>query len=230
MVIRAHFEQQLNALSDAILLLASKVGEEMRAALSALRTLDMNKALEVMEQDKLINKERFEIEEKCYELIAMQQPAARDLRLIISTINIVTDLEHMGDQAKGVARVTARLTTHPFIERPSELQQMGDLVLHMLNQVMMAYTQRDINLAKTIVQQDENVDALYAVIYTTCMTQMALAGVKEKAEAAYEILRAAREVERFGDLVTNIAERIVFLVTGEFGEREVGEPDVTKAL
>jgi phosphate transport system protein len=230
MVIRAHFDQQLNALSDAILLLASKVGEEMRAALSALRTLDTNKALEVMEQDKLINKERFEIEEKCYELIAMQQPTARDLRLIISAINIVTDLEHMGDQAKGVARVTARLATHPVVDRPSELQQMGDLVLEMLKQAMRAYTLRDVSLAKTIAKRDEDVDALYAVVYTTSMTQMALAGVKEKAEAAYEVLRAAREVERFGDLVTNIAERIVFLVTGEFGEREVTAPDVTKAL
>ncbi|MBK8047151.1 MAG: phosphate signaling complex protein PhoU [Anaerolineales bacterium] len=215
---RSHFDRQLSELRDSILMMGSRVQEELQLAMDALATLSTDKAKEVYAADRLVNKLRFEIEDRCFSLIVTQQPAARDLRTIMTAMNIIVDLERTGDQTKGIAKVVPHLLKNPTQERPTELKQMGELVGRMLNQVMLAYAHNNVDLARVIARQDDQVDALYAVIFTKVMGQMALAGNPEKVEAAYEVLRAARELERFGDLATNVAERIVYLVTGAFEE------------
>jgi phosphate uptake regulator len=130
--------------------------------------------------------------------------AARDLRAIITAMNIIVDLERMGDQAKGIAKTIPRLGEISPQAPLAELQQMGDLVGKMLNQVMIAYAHTNTDLARIIARQDDEVDALYAQVFNRIMAQMAVAGSSEKAESAYELLRVARELERFGDLVTNV--------------------------
>lgn len=218
MTTRAHFDRKLSELRDDILLMSSRVAEELKLALEALNTLSTEKAKEVQAADRVVNKARFDIEEKCFLLIATQQPAARDLRTIVTAMNIIIDLERMGDQAKGIAKVIPHLLKNPTQERPPELQQMGILVSRMFEQVMLAYTNGNTDLARLIGRQDDEVDAIYASVFTRIMGQMAEAGSPEKVEAAYELLRVARELERFGDLVTNVAERIVYLVTGSLEE------------
>lgn len=223
MTTRVHFDRQLNELRDDILLMGSRVEEELRLALDALYSLDLVKSKQVYEADAVVNKTRFEIEEKCFALIVTQQPAARDLRTVISAINMIVDLERMGDQAKGIAKVIPHLLKQPTLERPSEIKQMGALVGRMLNQVMLAYAQRNIELARLIAGQDDEVDRLYAQVFTFIMRKMAAAGSADEAEVLYELLRVARELERFGDLATNVAERSIYQVTGQYTEINVDQ-------
>lgn len=219
--VRAHFDRKLSELSDGILLMGSRVEEQLHLALDAFTMLSTDKANEVYAADRVVNRMRFDIEEQCFSLIVTQQPAARDLRTIMTAMNIIVDLERMGDQAKGIAKVIPHLIKQPLIERPVEIKQMGDLVGRMLNQVLLAYSRANVDLARMIGKQDDEVDMLYAQVFGKIMVQMAHTNNPESIEASYELLRVARELERFGDLVTNIAERIVYLVTGTLEEINV---------
>ena len=218
---REKFERDLQQLSDDILGMTGKVEEQLSLALAAYERLDPSLASLVNDLDRQVNKTRFDIEERCLELIAMQQPAARDLRLIIAVLNMIVDIERMGDQAKGIAKVIPHLIKQPLVERPPELKQMGEMVSRMLNQVLLAYARANVDLARLIAHQDDEVDTLYAQVFGKIMVQMAHTNSPERIEATYELLRVARELERFGDLATNIAERIVYLVTGTLEEINV---------
>jgi len=224
MTVRAHFERKLNELNDEILRMGRLVEAELKLALEAFTELDVAKAKEVSAADRLVNRARFDIEERCFSLIVTQQPAARDLRTITTAMNIIVDLERMGDQAKGIAKVVPRLQATPVAFYPPELAQMGELVTKMLNQVMVAFARKNVDLARILARQDDEVDALYAGVFTQMMGQMADAASTDKVEAIYELLRAARELERVGDLVTNVGERIVYLETGSLEEINVDRP------
>jgi len=223
MTLRTHFERKLQELREEILHMGHLVGEELRLALAAFAALDAEKGRAVAVADREVNKARFAIEEKCFSLIVTQQPAARDLRAIITAMNIIVDLERMGDQAKGIAKTIPRLGEIPPQAPLAELQQMGDLVGKMLNQVLIAYAHTNTDLARIIARQDDEVDAIYTQVFTRIMEQMTSAGSSEKAESAYELLRVARELERFGDLVTNVGERIIYQETGALDEINVDE-------
>lgn len=224
---REHFDRELQQLSDSIMLMASRVEEELSVVLAAYERLDPTLASVVSDLDRQVNKMRFEIEEHCILLIAKQQPAARDLRLIIASLNMIVDLERMGDQAKGVAKALRHLHGRPRASLPPEIAEMGRTVLEMLRSLKVAYANRDIQLAQQIARQDDDVDKLYARAFTYIMYQLASSGSPEEAENEYEVLRIAREFERFGDLVTNVAERLIFIVTGSMEEVNV-EPDVAQ--
>ena len=157
-------------------------------------------------------------------MIAKQQPTARDLRLIIASLNMIVDLERMGDQAKGVAKALKRLHGRPIEKLPPEIGEMGHLVLAMLRQIKDAYANRDIHLAQQVAKQDDDVDKLYARAFTQIMYRLSSSGSVEQTEDNYEVLRVAREFERFGDLITNVAERLIFIVTGSMEEVNI-EPD-----
>ncbi|MFZ2361377.1 MAG: phosphate signaling complex protein PhoU [Anaerolineae bacterium] len=221
MGIRQRFEQQLEELRTDVLKMGSMVEQELQVAMDALEKLDTARAREVFSLDNEVNLIRFEIEEKCFGLIVTQQPAARDLRSIVTVMNMIVDLERMGDQAKGIAKVIPHMVQSPDIPRPAELSQMGIKVGRMLNQTMTAYAHDNIDLASAVARQDDEVDALYARIFGQIMAHMADAKTPDKIEATYEALRAARELERFGDLATNLAERVIYMVTGRFQEINV---------
>jgi phosphate transport system protein len=223
MSIRHHFDQQLDALRDQILLMGSRVQDELVLALDALTTLDPEKAKAVAAADQVVNEMRFSVEEACFTLIATQQPAARDLRTIIAAMNVIVDLERMGDQAKGIAKVVQVLRKNPGQEMPGELRQMGSLVQQMLDDAMRAYATSDADLARDVAGRDHVVDALYGRVFTKILQQMAVATTAERAEPIYDTLRVARELERFGDLATNVAERIIYLVTGAHVDMNTSE-------
>lgn len=226
--IRHRFEMQLNELREDVLKMGGMVEAELQLALESFETLDTAKAKQVYLADDEVNATRFEIEEKCFALIVTQQPAARDLRSIVTVMNMIVDLERMGDQAKGIAKVVPHMVRSPDIPRPAEVKDMGRLVGKMLNQSMTAYAHDNVDLAKTVARQDDEVDALYAKIFALLMEHMAQMHTADKIEAAYEALRAARELERFGDLATNIAERVIYMVTGKIQEMNVDRDDATQ--
>ncbi len=215
---RKLFETRLNELRDQVLKMGGMVEEELRLALQALDALDEELAHQVIDSDATVNAQRFAIENRCIELIATQQPVAHDLRVVVAVMNMIVDLERMGDQAKGIARIVPRLVNHPKIEQPEELKEMAEIVLSMLNQSMAAYAQNDIDMAKLAAAQDEKVDDLYRHVFSRIMEDMAEAKKQKKVKAAYEVLRVAQELERFGDLTTNIVERIIFIATGRLKE------------
>src|SRR5512138_1501133 len=113
MTVRKQFESKLDELRDDILKLSNMVETELKQALRALETLDRDLAHQVVVSDSAVNAERFAIEEKCLEVIATQQPVARDLRVVVAVMNMIVDLERMGDQAKGIAKIVPHLTDHP---------------------------------------------------------------------------------------------------------------------
>lgn len=222
---RELFQQKLNDLRDDILKMGSMVEDELKLALKALEKLDTDLASQVFEADAAVNEMRFSIEDKCFELIVTQQPAARDLRAIVAVMNMIVDLERMGDQTKGIAKIIPHLIEYPKHPQPPELTQMGKMVGKMLNESMIAYAQKDIELAQLVADQDDQVDGLYARIFTQIMEAMADTKKQKKVEASYEILRSARELERFGDLATNVAERVIYIVTGSLYEININQDD-----
>ena len=193
------------------------VEDELNLALAALEKLDIDLAGQVFEADTAVNEIRFTIEDKCFELIVTQQPAARDLRAIVAVMNMIVDLERMGDQAKGIAKIIPRIIQHPR-PLPPELKQMGNIVGQMLNQSMTAYIDKNVELATLVTGRDNEVDGLYAKVFNKIMQRLAKTKKQNKIEANYEILRTARELERFGDLATNVAERVIYIVTGQLHE------------
>lgn len=217
-MIRGRFEQQLAELHQDILQMGKMVEDQLVLALQALDALDVKLAQQVHTVDDAVNKFRFETEEKCFTVIVTQQPAARDLRTIVSVMNIIVDLERMGDQAKGIAKVIPHLRQQQNLPPLPEIKQMGDLVLNMLRQGMEAYANDSVTLARIVAGKDDDVDKLYAQVFTKLVNQMAADSQTEAIETSYERLRVARELERFGDLVTNIAERVIYRVTGQLKE------------
>jgi len=217
-MIRGRFEQQLVELRDDILRMGKMVEDQLLLALQALDSLDVRLAQQVHTVDDAVNKLRFDTEEKCFTVIVTQQPAARDLRAVVSVMNIIVDLERMGDQAKGIAKVIPHLRQQQTLSPLPELKQMGDLVLTMLRQSMQAYASDSITLARIVAAQDSDVDKLYAQVFTKLVNQMASDNLAEEIETSYERLRVARELERFGDLATNIAERVIYRITGQLKE------------
>jgi phosphate transport system protein len=221
---RERFERKLKELQTDVLKMGDMVGDELVLALKALETMDIDIAKQVHLADKEVNKTRFELEDQCTALIVTQQPAARDLRSIIAVMNMIVDLERMGDQAKGIAKVIPHMIKHPEGPRPAELRQMGSMVGTMLKQAMTAYAHSNTDLARSVAEQDDEVDRLYAIVFTKIMEHMADVKDPDRVEASYEVLRTARELERFGDLATNISERVIYMVTGHLDEMNTETP------
>ena len=214
MELRERFHRQLNELRAEILAMGSQVEEQLHLALAALSTLDDEKIQAIYVLDEEVNRRRYAVEDSCFTVIAMQHPTAKDLRLVLSALAMAVDLERMGDQTKGIAKAMRHLRRLPATRRPALLEQMGLVGGRMLRQAMTAYAENNAEVARTVPPLDEEVDNQYARIYADLMMQMAQSDTTDEVEAIYEILRSARELERFGDLAANVAERVVYMVTG----------------
>lgn len=219
---RELFEQQLSEMRDQVTIMGSQVAEELQTALAALGTLDCALASQVPDMDRIVNQIRFAIEDMCFTVIATQQPTARDLRLVFAVANMIVDLERMGDQAKGIAKLIPDLAGQPTLSIPAEIQQMGRIVSQTLGEALRAHAERDIVLAEQALRRDQEVDALYAAVFAKVMLMMVQADTPETARAAHGILRVGRELERFGDLATNVAERCIYLITGAMPGPQTG--------
>ena len=227
-MLRHQFRHTLDELRDQIITMGSYVREQLRIAMKALETLDVETSRQVSDIDREVNRLRFEIEERCFVIIATEAPTASDLRLIFAATNMIVDLERMGDQAKGIAKAARKLKKEPTITRPAELFQMGTLVAAMLDDALRAYAETDIETSRQIADRDEEVDTIYANVFTQIMYMLARTDDPQRVRVTYSLLRTARELERFGDLVSNFAERSIYLATGElpYEARHRTEPNV----
>lgn len=213
---RETFEAEIQQVKDNVLVLGSMVEQALLDAVEALRKRDIKAAEKVFAEDKAINKKRFEIESQLMILIATQQPMARDLRLLASTLEIVSELERMGDYAKGIANINIRMGDTPLLKPLIDVPRMAEKGVDMLHRALTAFVNSDVETARTIPVEDDEVDALYNQVYRELMTFVIQD--PKTIERANWLLWVAHNLERFADRVTNICERTIFIVTGELGE------------
>jgi phosphate transport system protein len=214
---RETFERQLQMMVDQVRVLGSMVEQAVLDALEALKRRDLATARRIYEADYQINEKRYAIEAGCVTLIATQQPMARDVRFLAAILEIITELERIGDYAKGICKITQIISEEaidPVLV--DELQQMASLGLDMLRRALDAFVSVDAVTARQIPLEDEKVDALYNLIYRRLMEEMTTD--ISTVDRANHIMWAAHNLERMGDRVTNICERIVYVATGEMKE------------
>jgi phosphate transport system protein len=216
MSIRSTFDQELQDLRDNVLRLGSMVDTAIGRAMQALKERDQELAQRVIVEDEDINQLRFKIEEECVGLIARQQPAAHDLRFIVTAMNIVLELERMGDHADGMATIALRIGDEPPLKPLIDLPRMVQFSREMLRASLDAFMAEDAQKALAITQRDEEVDQLYNQIFRELITYM-VEDPRTVTRAMY-LLFCAHNVERIADRVTNICERVVFVATGEMEE------------
>lgn len=219
---RETFERELQQLKEQVLVLGSMVEQAVIDAVTALRQLDRKAARRIQAGDQAINEKRYEIEHNCLTLIATQQPMARDLRFLAAILEIITELERIGDYAKGIAHITLLLDDDKKnIDMPrGDLKRMAELGLDMLRRSLDAFITLDAEAARAIPPEDDAVDELYNRIYHKLLKQM-LAD-PDTIETANRLTWAAHNLERLADRVTNICERIVFVAKGQIMELDHG--------
>jgi len=215
-MIRKTFEHELQEVKDEILVLGSMVEQAILSSVDALKKRDLEAARNILKADRDINKKRFEIENKLMILIATQQPMAHDLRLLASSMEIISELERMGDYAKGIANINIRMGDQPLLKPLIDVPRMAQKDVDMLHRALTAFVEEDVKAAQAIPMEDDEVDALYNQVYRELMT-FVIADPKA-IERANWLLWVAHNLERVADRVTNICERTVFIVTGEMSE------------
>jgi len=215
-MLRKTLERDLQRVEDEVVVMASMVKQAIREAVAALKAQDIDAAARIMTNDREINRRRFDTESEVLVLIATQQPLAGDLRALAAVLEIVTELERMGDYAKGIAKITRLLGNAPHIKPLVDIPRMADLALSMLDRAIDAFLQRDVEAARAIPKEDSLVDDLYNQVNSELMA-LILSNPRNMEQANY-LLWAAHNLERAADRVTNICERVVFTVTGEMTE------------
>lgn len=216
---RTHFDRELTDLRNQVVDLGSRTEQAIRWAMDSLRRRDLNLARVVVEGDYEINRSRFNIEDHAVNLIAMQQPMATDLRTIIAAIHIVTELERIADHAEGIARISLMLGEHSLPQPLGRLSEMADKGVAMMHSSITAFIDRDIELARRVCDDDDELDALYDANYAEVIGRMLME--PQQAKALTYQLWTAHNLERIGDRATNICERVIYLVTGRLEEANV---------
>ena len=216
---REHYDQQLRGLQDDLLRLASLVESSINRSITALQNQDVDEAQRVIADDDLIDRRQYALEDKALLLIARQAPMAADLRMISAVISIASELERMGDYAEGIAKITIRGASEPLLKPLIDVPRMAEKAQQMLREAVDAFVNRYVEAARRLAAVDTEVDQL-----TTQVQNELLAYMRRDArniERALHLIFVAHNLERVADRATNIAERIVFLVTGEIVELNV---------
>lgn len=225
-MIRKTFENELQQVKDDILVLGSMVEQAILDSVEALKKRDTKAAEKILASDRDINKKRFEIESQLMILIATQQPMAHDLRLLASSMEIISELERMGDYAKGIANINIRMGDQPLLKPLIDVPRMANKDVDMLHRALTAFVNEDVETARAIPIEDDEVDALYNQVYRELMT-FVIADPKV-IERANWLLWVAHNLERVADRVTNICERTIFIATGELVEIEDSDDEFWK--
>lgn len=207
------YEEKMTKLQEKLQHMGSLVEEAIARSIEALKTQDMALAQSVIGGDDIIDDLEAEIEEKCLEVIATQQPMAKDLRRVATLFKMINDLERMADYATSIAKITLRIADQPLIKPLVDIPRMAVLSQKMVKQALDAYVRQDVELATSVGQDDDEVDKLFGQIFRELLTIM-MENPKTITQATH-LLFVGRWLERISDHATNIAEEVIFLVTGE---------------
>lgn len=209
---RTDFEKQLEDLKEEILVLGSMVEKSISRSMQALKERDLDLARQIIDNDKNINQKRFDMEEACVQLIATQQPMAGDLRMILAILHIVVDLERIADYSAGVAKIAVMIGDEPPLKPYIDLPRMVEKTTEMLKESLGAFIEKDVEKARRICEEDDVVDDLYDQVFRELLSYMI--EDPRTISRATRLIWVAHNYERSADRVTNICERIVFMVTG----------------
>jgi phosphate transport system protein len=213
---RGALDRDLQMLQEDLIRLGGLLDQAIEQSMRALIERDLDLAREVIAADSGINDLRFRIEEFCLATIATQQPAASDLRTIVAAMSIVVDLERMADHAAGIAKTVVRMGDEPPLKELIDLPRMAGLCRDMTRRALRAYVTADADLAREVAAQDDMIDGLYTQIFRELLSIM-VENPKTTTRALF-LLFAGHNLERIGDRATNIAERVIFMTSGQMKE------------
>jgi phosphate transport system protein len=215
-MLRKTFENEIQQLKDEIIVLGSMVEQSIMESVEALKKRDLEASKKIIELDNQINAKRFALENQVMILIATQQPMAHDLRLLASILEVISELERMGDYGKGIGVINIRMGDQPLLKPLVDLPRMAQIGTSMLHRALTAFINEDVEAARSIPADDDQVDDLYNQINRELITF--IMEDSKNIERANFLQWAAHNLERFADRVTNICERTVFIATGEIKE------------
>jgi len=215
-MVREAYHKDLHRLREEILSMGDLVGQTIGDAVLSLKDRDVELAQKVIDMDKKIDALDHSIEENCMRLLALQQPMARDLRLIISVLRMSIDLERMGDLALEIGVITKMTANVPPVKPLIDLPRMAEICQQMLADAMTAFENKDVELAKVVAKRDDEIDNLFDQVRRELISYMI--EDPKKITGAQHLTFVARYLERIGDHITNLCESVVFMVTGERSE------------
>jgi phosphate transport system protein len=213
---RTAFERELQELEKTLGDLGRMVEEALVASVDALKRRDLEKARQIIDADRATNERRLAIEHETLVVIATQQPMAVDLRTLAAVLEIASELERIGDYAKGIARITIKMGIEPFVKPLIDIPRMAEKARDMLHRALQAFFERDVESARAIPMEDDEMDSLYERIFRE-LTNFIIVDPKLVNRATY-LIWVAHNLERAADRVVNICERVIFMVTGEVVE------------
>ena len=216
-----HFQEELDQLKTRLLEMGGQAEEHVRLAVKGLVDRDHDLIDHVMVGDEPLNNLHIEIDNRCFTLLALYQPMAADLRTIVSAVKINTDLERVGDLAVNIAEAGRRYTTHPPVKKLIDIPRMANIAQAMLRDALDAFVRRDTELAQQVLNEDDALDALKTQIFRELLTYM-LAD-PHTVEPALDLILISRHLERIGDHATNVAEDVIFMVSGRDVRHHAGE-------
>lgn len=213
---RNRFDKQLEQLNNELIEMGSLIERAIEIAVSGLVTQDATKAEDAIAFDEEIDHQEREIERLCMKLLLQQQPVARDLRLISSALKMITDMERIGDHAADISEMTVLMADTPYITNPVHIQGMAKETTDMVIKSINAFVNKDINLARAVIRQDDVVDDLFMQVKQELIRLIKENG--DNGEQATDMLMVAKYFERIGDHATNIAEWVIYSITGQHEE------------
>jgi phosphate transport system protein len=225
-MLRKTFEAEIQKVKDDVLLLGSMVEQAIIESVEALKRRDIEASKRIFAADRLINQKRFDIENQLMIMIATQQPMAHDLRVLASIMEVNSELERMGDYAKGICNINIRMGDAPLLKPLIDIPRMAQKDADMLHRALAAFVNEDAETARKIPLEDNEVDELYKQVYRELIT--IILGDASAIERANWLLWVAHNLERVADRVSNICERTVFIVTGELAEINAGDAEFWK--
>jgi len=218
-MMRSRFEEQLTGLNNNLIEMGALIEHAIGSATKALQERDVAAAKKIMADDGIIDEKEKEIESLCLKLLLHQQPVARDLRQISTALKMITDMERIGDQAADISELCVYLNGQEFIKRLEHIPQMAEATIKMVTDSIDAFVNKDLELAQSVIAYDDVVDALYVSI-----KQDLIGLIHEDADAgeqAFDLLQIAKYYERIGDHAENIAEWVIFSITGKHRNKQV---------
>jgi len=210
------FDREFDGILTDVKTMAHKVEQAIKRSMKALYENDTPLAQKIIVEDAEINALRYKVESECLALIATQQPTAGDLRAVIAAMHIVVELERMGDHVKGIAKTVIMMEEEPLLKTFKKIRKMGDLSYEMLSSSVEAFVERDAKKARIIAMRDPEMDDLYHAVFEKLVKVMAQK--PELVTRATYLMWCSHNLERIADRVTNIAERVIFMATGTFGD------------
>ena len=207
---------QLREQKDELITMGVMVEKALSSAVEALKNRNLALARRIMADDTKINERRFDIENKCIELIAARQMNTTDLRVIVAILNIIVELERIGDYAEGIAKIVILIGDEPPLKPLIDIPRMTEITIEMVRDSLKSFMEADVETATKVISMDSTVDSLYDQVFRELLTFMMVD--PKTISRATRLIWVAHNIERAADRATNISERVIYTVTGKMEE------------